>query len=156
MKKITVTLLALLLFFMLCFKNTIAQDYIISKNEDLKSSKKVIVKYGIASFYAKKFNGRKTYDGSIFSSAKLTAACNVLPMGTWVKVTNLRNKKTVIVKINDHLHYKNKRLINLSKYAAKKLGFTSRGITKVKVEVLGKKYIAKVDDVEQVNELEIK
>ncbi|MEP6616755.1 MAG: septal ring lytic transglycosylase RlpA family protein [Ginsengibacter sp.] len=102
------------------------------------SPKKIIIKYGIASFYAKKFNGRTTSNGAIFSSLKMTAACNVLPLGTWVKVTNLRNDKSVVVEINDHMHHKNKRLIDLSKTAAQKLGYVSRGITRVKVEVLGK------------------
>jgi rare lipoprotein A len=102
------------------------------------SPKKIIIKYGIASFYAKKFNGRTTSNGAVFSSAKMTAACNVLPLGTWVKVTNLRNDRSVVVEINDHLHHKNKRLIDLSKTAAQKLGFVSHGITRVKVEVLGK------------------
>jgi rare lipoprotein A len=61
-----------------------------------------------------------------------------LPLGTWVKVTNLKNEKSVIVYINDHLHKKTKRLIDLSKTAAQQLDFISSGITKVKVEVLGK------------------
>ena len=54
--------------------------------------------YGIASYYADKFNGRPTASGEIYSHQKLTAACNILPLGTWVKVTNLRNNKFVIVK----------------------------------------------------------
>ena len=92
----------------------------------------------MASFYAKKFNGRQTANGNTFSSVKYTAACNVLPLGTWVKVTNLKNDLSVIVYINDRLHPKNKRLIDLSKTAAGQLDFIGRGITKVKVEVLGK------------------
>lgn len=102
------------------------------------SPKEIVIKYGIASFYAAKFNGRKTANGNTFNSLKFTAACNVLPLGTWVKVTNLKNERSVIVYINDRLHPKNKRLIDLSKTAAEKLGFVSKGITKVKVEVLGK------------------
>ena len=113
-----------------------SQDLVLVKSEAPKVVEKAIVKYGIASFYAKKFNGRQTSTGAIYNSTILTAACNVLPLGTWVKVTNLKNKKTVIVEINDHLHYKNKRLIDLSKAAAQKLGFISKGITRVKVEVL--------------------
>ena len=100
------------------------------------TAKKPIIKYGVASFYAKKFNGRQTASGEIYNSAKFTAACNVLPLNTWIKVTNLRNKRTVIVKINDHLHPKNKRLVDMSRAAALKLGYTGRGITRVKVEVL--------------------
>ena len=97
------------------------------------------IQYGTASYYSNKFNGRKTAKGEIYDSKKLTAAHNGLPLGTWVKVTNLANKRTVVVKINDRLHYKNKRLIDLSGSAAKKLGFSSHGLTKVKLEVLGMK-----------------
>jgi len=96
------------------------------------------VLYGTASFYANKFEGRETASGEIFSQSKMTAACNVLPLGTWVKVTNLRNGRSVIVKINDRLHYKMKRVVDLSKAAAKTLHHTD-GLIKVKVEVLGKK-----------------
>jgi len=68
----------------------------------------------------------------------MTAAHNSLPLGTWIKVTNLSNHKTVIVKVNDRLHPKNPRLVDLSKTAAKKLGYTGHGLTKVRVDVLGK------------------
>ena len=93
-------------------------------------------KYGVASFYAKKFDGRQTASGERFSSKNYTAACNVLPLNTWVQVTNIRNDKCVIVRINDRMHPKNKRLIDLSKVAAKDLGFTGHGLTRVKLEVL--------------------
>ena len=95
--------------------------------------------YGTASYYANKFEGRLTANGEVFSQQKMTAACNVLPLGMWIKVTNLRNGHSVIVKINDRLHYKNKRLVDLSKIAAKKMGYTGGGLTKVKVEPLGRK-----------------
>lgn len=97
------------------------------------------VQYGIASYYSPKFQGRKTANGDIYNHKKFTAAHNGLPLGTWVKVTNQRNGRSVIVKINDRLHYKNTRLVDLSGAAAKKLGFTGQGLTKVKLEVLGKK-----------------
>jgi rare lipoprotein A len=94
---------------------------------------------GTASFYSNKFNGRKTATGEIFSQQKLTGACNVLPLGTWVRVTNLRNGKKVVVKVNDRMHPKMKRIIDLSRAAAEKLGFVKRGLTRVKLEVLGRK-----------------
>ena len=94
--------------------------------------------YGIASYYADKFNGRPTASGEIYSHQKLTAACNILPLGTWVKVTNLRNNKFVIVKTNDRLHPRMKRIVDLSKSAAVALAYTGRGLTQVKVEVLEK------------------
>ena len=95
--------------------------------------------YGTASYYANKFEGRLTANGEVFTQQKMTAACNVLPLGIWIKVTNLYNGRSVIVKVNDRLHYKNKRLVYLSKIAAKKIGYTGGGLTKVKVEPLGKK-----------------
>ncbi len=104
-----------------------------------KSSVKAKIQYGLASFYSNKFNGRKTANGEIFNNQKLTAAHNTLPLGTYVRVTNLRNKRSVVVKINDRLHHKNKRIIDLSRLAATKLGFIKSGLTRVKVEVLGKK-----------------
>ena len=97
--------------------------------------------YGLASFYHNKFNGRRTANGEIFSQKKLTCACNVLPLGTWIKVTNLRNKKTVIVKVNDRIHPKMKRVVDLSRAAAQKLGYISSGLTRVKVEMVDKKAI---------------
>ena len=100
------------------------------------SARKIIIKYGIASYYANKFVGLKTASGEIYRKEKLTAACNMLPLRTWIKVTNLKNNKSVIVKINDRLHHKNKRLIDLSYHAAQVLGYTGRGLTRVKIEVL--------------------
>lgn len=94
------------------------------------------VKYGIASYYADKFKGRKTANDEIYLPEKYTAACNVLPLNTWIRVTNLKNNKSVVVKINDRMHPNNKRLVDLSKIAAKKLNLLSYGIIKVKLEVL--------------------
>ncbi len=97
--------------------------------------------YGLASFYANKFVGRKTANGEIFSQDKYTAACNVLPLGTWIKVTNLRNGKSVVVKTNDRLHPKVKRLVDLSRVAAQKLNYINSGLVKVRIEVISHKPI---------------
>jgi rare lipoprotein A (peptidoglycan hydrolase) len=86
----------------------------------------VKVQYGVASFYANKFEGRKTYTDEIFSQEKLTGASNTLPMHTWVRVTNLHNHKTVIVQINDKMHPRNKRIIDLTLAAATRLGYAGR------------------------------
>lgn len=94
------------------------------------------VETGIASFYSSKFKGKATASGQRYDPAKLTAAHNHLPMGTRIKVTNIRNGRSVIVVVNDRLHYRNKRLVDLSLAAAKKLGYTGRGLAKVRVEVL--------------------
>jgi rare lipoprotein A len=115
--------------------NSIAQQKT-SGNKKISKSQKSDTLYGVASFYANKFNGRKTASGQIFSQNKLTCACNVLPLGTWVKVTNTTNGKSVKVLVNDRLHPRMRRLVDLSKCAAKKLGFISSGLVKIKLEVL--------------------
>ncbi|MFZ9262510.1 MAG: septal ring lytic transglycosylase RlpA family protein [Chitinophagaceae bacterium] len=91
---------------------------------------------GVASYYADKFIGRKTASGEIFSQHKMTCAHNTLPFGTKVKVTNLRNGKSIIVRVNDRLHHRNPRIVDLPTGAAKKLGYTGRGIIKVSVVVV--------------------
>src|SRR6476659_2686499 len=75
------------------------------------------VMYGTASYYADKFNGRETANGEVYDSKKMTAACNVLPMGTWIKVTNLTNNRSVIVRTNDRLHIRMTRIVDLSRTA---------------------------------------
>jgi rare lipoprotein A len=111
-----------------------------SSKDPAKQRKSSKVHFGTASFYANKFDGRKTASGEIFSQNKMTGASNIIAMNTWVRVTNLRNKKMVVVRINDRMHPKNKRLIDLSRDAASELGYTGRGLVKVKVEELGKKH----------------
>jgi rare lipoprotein A len=138
-KQYSNTLKVFLLFFvtLLFFKFSYAQEVKTTKTKNSKSVTRVL--YGTASFYSNKFDGRKTANGEIFRQSKFTAACNVLPLGTWVKVTNLRNGKTVTVKTNDRLHPKMTRILDLSRAAAVKLDFVDAGLTRVKVEVLGKK-----------------
>ncbi len=94
---------------------------------------------GTASFYADKFQGRLTSSGIRYDKNKMTCAHNSLPMGTWLKVTNLLNHRSVNVKVIDRLHHNNTRLVDLSRIAATKLGIIGRGVARVKVEVLRKK-----------------
>ena len=112
--------------------NLVATD----TTKTVRSKPKII--YGTASFYANSFNGKKTANGETFSQKKMTAACNVLPLGTWIRVTNLRNGRSVLVRTNDRLHAKMKRVVDLSRSAAEKLNYVKSGLTQVKVEVLGK------------------
>ena len=91
---------------------------------------------GIASYYAKKFDGRRCTSGQIFRNDSLTAAHKKLKFGTLVKVTNLKNDSSVIVRINDRLPKKSHRSIDLTLRAAKQLNFIKFGLTKVKIEVL--------------------
>jgi rare lipoprotein A len=138
MKNIFQLILVSILAFL--FNNTYAQKE--KKSSHLKSykketaHKKSTVKYGTASYYAKKFHGKKTASGETHRDGIYTAACNVFPIHSRVRVTNLKNNRSIIVKINDRMHAKNKRLIDLSQSAAKHLRYVSAGVTKVKVELL--------------------
>ena len=116
----------------------LAQDSIKTTKKEKKTTGRTL--YGQASFYSNKFEGRRTANGEIYSQKKFTAACNSLPLGTWIEVTNLRNNKTVIVKTNDRLHPKMKRVVDLTLAAAKKLDFVSSGLTRVKVVVINKNH----------------
>ena len=95
-----------------------------------------ITEIGLASFYADKYDGRVTASGDIFDQEKMTAAHRTLPFGTKVTVTNIENKKVVVVIINDRGPFVNDRVIDLSKGAAKELGFIPDGVTRVRVEVI--------------------
>ena len=108
------------------------------KAQDTAAIKANKIVYGIASFYSDKFNGRKTGSGEIFNQTKLTAASNRFAFGTWLKVTNLRNNKTVWVRVNDRMHPKMKRIVDITRAAAQKIGMINAGIAKVKVEVYEK------------------
>ncbi len=113
----------------------------ISEAQEITPEKKRLrpkVLYGIASYYANKFGNRQTASGSYYNHKGLSAACNTLPLGTWIRVTNLKNGKKVVVEINDRLHPKNKRVVDLSQTAAAQLGYIKSGLTQVRVEVLGK------------------
>lgn len=88
---------------------------------------------GKASYYASKFHGRRTANGEVFSNKKMTAAHLKLPFGTIVKVTNLDNGRTVIVKVNDRGPHTKAFIIDVSQAAAKELGFYTKGVAKVEI-----------------------
>jgi rare lipoprotein A len=91
---------------------------------------------GIASYYGARHQGKRTACGEVFDMHQLSASHNKYPFGTIIRVTNLSNKQSVILKVTDRLNKKNKRLIDISQKAAEVLGMIRAGIQKVKVEVL--------------------
>jgi rare lipoprotein A (peptidoglycan hydrolase) len=95
---------------------------------------------GVSSFYSKNLNGTLTSTGERFYNNKFTAACNLYKLNTIVRVTNLRNGRTVLVRINDRMHpnmLRKGRVIDLSQSAAKQLVFSSNGLVKVTVDAIG-------------------
>ena len=95
-----------------------------------------IAQSGVASYYGPGFHGRRTANGEAFDMHAMTAAHRTLPFGTKVKVTNLANGKSAIVRVNDRGPYANGRIIDLSVAAAKQIGSTNSGTARVTLEVL--------------------
>lgn len=121
--------------------NPIFTDSIAFSSKRTESTKKI---KGIASFYSKNLDGTKTATGEVFKNSKFTGASNQLKLNTWVRVTNLSNGKTVIVRINDRMHprmAKKGRVIDLSRAAAAELDFMKKGLTKVQLEIVPAKTV---------------
>ncbi|MCB1782983.1 MAG: septal ring lytic transglycosylase RlpA family protein [Alphaproteobacteria bacterium] len=93
---------------------------------------------GIASWYGPGFHGKKTANGETFDENELTAAHKTLPLPTLVRVTNLDNGRSLVVRVNDRGPYAKSRIIDLSKRSAELLGFKGRGTAKVRVQVMEK------------------
>jgi rare lipoprotein A len=91
---------------------------------------------GLASFYGKEFDGRKTSNGEIFHKDDLTAAHRSYPFNTTLRVTNLKNGEQVKVRVNDRGPVKPERIIDLSYGAAKVIGLDRMGLARVRLEVL--------------------
>ena len=91
---------------------------------------------GIASWYGPGFHGKRTANGESFDSGELTAAHRTLPMPSLVRVTNLDNGKSVVVRVNDRGPFANNRIIDLSQRAAELLDFASQGTAKVRVDMM--------------------
>jgi rare lipoprotein A len=94
---------------------------------------RTVTETGKASYYANKFQGRKTANGEIYRHSKMTAAHRTLPFGTQVTVTNLKNGKTVNVRINDRGPFVKGRVIDLSRGAARKIDMVRDGVVNVEI-----------------------
>jgi len=91
---------------------------------------------GVASWYGARFHGRTTASGEPYDMHGMTAAHPSLPFGTKVRVTNLENGRSVVLRINDRGPYAKRRIIDVSRHAAEHLGFRKTGLAKVRVEVI--------------------
>lgn len=110
------------------------------------------VQEGIASYYGHEFHGRRTSSGEQYSKHKLTGAHPTLAFGTKVKVTNLDNGKSVVVKINDRGPSSKKRIIDVSYAAAKKLGMLVSGTANVRIESIHLSFNERSDSTEEVKD----
>jgi len=113
------------------------KNYVIKgKHYYVLNSAKGYHKTGEASWYGAQFHGRLTSNNESFNLNGMTAASPELPLPTYIKVKNLQNSKEVIVKVNDRGPFVGNRILDLSYAAAKKLGFTGRGTTKVDITAI--------------------
>jgi len=106
---------------------------------------------GKASWYGRAFHGKTTASGEPYDMFTLTAAHRRLPLGTWVKVTNLRNQKSVVVRINDRGPVPQSRIIDLSFEAATLLDLRARGVGRVRLDILEPQTVAYALNLNQLN-----
>ena len=132
--KIFVFLIALSVLSASCSSSNVIRT---TKSAPSNSSRKFFKKEVEVSYYADKFNGRKTADGTTFSNSKLTAAHRTLPFGTKLKVTNLANNESVVVEVNDRGPQKTSRELDLWKRAFMEITDNkNHGLLKVKIEII--------------------
>ena len=112
---------------------TVSIEHVISQKEPSAVGD---IQYGISSYYADKFHGKRTANGEIYDMYGISGAHQTLPLNSIIKITNLENNKILVIKINDRGPFIKNRIFDCSYGAAVKLGFISKGTATVKVEVL--------------------
>ena len=127
-KRVSLLTLPFLILFTIFLNASFARD----NNEVVKKE----VKTGLASWYGNQFHGKKTATGEIYNQKGLTCASNQFPLGTILKITNMQNGKAVVVKVNDRMHPKIKRSVDLSRAAAQELSMIKQGVATVQIEVI--------------------
>lgn len=113
------------------------RDYVVlGRRYHVLDSAEGYAQEGEASYYGKKFHGRKTSSGEVYDMYAFTAAHRTLPLPSYVRVTNLDNGRSIVVRVNDRGPFHSRRIIDLSYAAAVKLGYRQRGTARVRVEAL--------------------
>ena len=115
----------------------VGKPYVVAGRTFTPTARPQAVQVGVASWYGPKFHRRKTSNGEWFDMNYLSAAHPTMPLPSYVKVTNLENGRTVVVRVNDRGPFVGTRIIDLSRAAAKRLGYLNKGKAKVRVEYLG-------------------
>jgi rare lipoprotein A len=110
---------------------------------------------GLASWYGTDFHGRLTANGEVYDMYALSAAHPTLPLPSYVRVTNLENRRSVVVRVNDRGPYHDNRVIDVSVRAAKILGFFDRGTAQVRVEYVGRAALSGSDDTKLAQSLRV-
>jgi rare lipoprotein A (peptidoglycan hydrolase) len=123
-----------------------------SKDSKTEEESSLVYEYGKASYYGYRFIGRKTASGEIFTESMYTCAHKSLPFGTKLKITNLNNGKSIIVRVNDRGPYVKTRIVDLSIRGARELGLMASGIANVSVEIVNSKF-SSLGPIEQMNKI---
>ncbi|MGH6665488.1 MAG: septal ring lytic transglycosylase RlpA family protein [Pseudolabrys sp.] len=116
----------------------VGKPYVVAGREYVPQENVNYTAVGLASWYGDDFHGRYTANGEIFDMNSLSAAHPTLPLPSYVRVTNLSNHRSIVVRVNDRGPYVGDRLIDVSVRTAKLLGFYGDGVAKVKVEYVGR------------------
>jgi rare lipoprotein A len=124
----------------------VGKPYVVAGREYVPHEDANYSAVGMASWYGDDFHGRYTANGEIFDMNSLSAAHPTLPLPSYVRVTNLANRKSIVVRVNDRGPYVGDRVIDVSVRTAKLLGFYGNGVTKVKVDYVGRAPITGSDD----------
>lgn len=124
----------------------VGKPYVVGGREYVPSEDTHYRAEGLASWYGDDFHGRLTANGEVFDMTSLTAAHPTLPMPSYVRVTNLANGKSLVVRVNDRGPYHGNRVIDVSHTAARLLGFRQNGVARVRVEYVGRAPLEGSDD----------
>ncbi len=123
-------------FFSIAYSKTFLVSILLGLLSACGGSKSAFTQSGQGSYYADKFAGRATTSGAPYRPGRLTAAHNTLPFGTKIKVTNMRNGRSVKVVVNDRGPHVKGRIVDVSKRAARKLGLIEAGVVPVQLKVV--------------------
>jgi rare lipoprotein A len=116
----------------------LSEDWLLASQRNSVGRQTPLVQTGFASWYGSDFKGRKTASGEHYDPEKITAAHRTLPFGTVVRVINLRNNKSVTVRITNRGPFVRSRIIDVSRAAARQLNMMKSGVTRVRIEVIQK------------------
>ena len=128
-----------------------AQYTVFGKQYRVMDSAANFTEQGVASWYGKKFHGRKTSSGEVYDMYAMTAAHKHLPLPTFVRVTNLENNRSVVVKVNDRGPFIGDRIIDMSYTAAERLGMLEKGTVNVRVDALSTHIVDENADASNLN-----
>jgi len=124
----------------------VGKPYVVAGREYVPQEDANYTAVGLASWYGDDFHGRYTANGEVFDMNSISAAHPTMPLPSYARVTNLANHRSIIVRVNDRGPYVGNRLIDVSVRTAKLLGFYGNGVTRVKVDYVGRAPLAGSDD----------